>query len=190
MPDSIITYTGRIVGPTEGAPSVEDIAVHLGRVPRWGGAGRQWWPVLLHSLLVERIVDGGCYTGPLMSLHALLHDAHEAVIGDIPTPFKTDSMRDMQSTLDTRIYRSLGLPLPTPQEREIIKLADHEAFLAEAKIVGPRETIELSHEPCPYSLGQIGLLLFKFPSHQDTIHANGKAVTFFVDRVNSLLEKV
>ena len=74
--------------------------------------------------------------GTIQELYALLHDAHEAVTGDIPTTWKSPDMRILQEQLDDRIYRALGLVRPGPDLRSFIHMCDEQALLAEAQIVG------------------------------------------------------
>ncbi len=57
------------------------IAAALSRTNRFSGHTRWAWSVAAHSLLVEAL----CPT-PALKGWALLHDAHEAYIGDITTP--------------------------------------------------------------------------------------------------------
>lgn len=54
----------------------------LRNVCRWGGHTIEHYSVVQHSVLVARLVE------PCYFWHALLHDAPEAYIGDIPTPLK------------------------------------------------------------------------------------------------------
>src|SRR6266576_743863 len=98
------------------APDLSDIATALCRQPRFGGHTRVNWSVAEHSLLCAHLARSW-YRGAI-ELHALLHDAHEAVTGDIPTTWKTDEMRALQAQLDERIYARLKLPQPTHLEQE------------------------------------------------------------------------
>lgn len=59
-----------------------DIAWSLGRLPRWLGHTKQDYSVAHHSVIASYLVDDD------HALEALLHDAAEAYIGDIPKPFK------------------------------------------------------------------------------------------------------
>ena len=75
-------------------------------------------------------------------LHALLHDAHEAVTGDIPTPWKREGNREDQDRLDARIYAKLDVPFPSAAFRQIVKECDRRALIVEADVLGPREFFE------------------------------------------------
>jgi 5'-deoxynucleotidase YfbR-like HD superfamily hydrolase len=100
-----MTHSGVLVTPGNGvAPPLVDIALGLSRQPRFGGQTRRWWSVLDHSLFVADLAarEG---RGLRVILALLLHDAHEALTGDIPTSLKKDDMRDVQASLDERIMR-------------------------------------------------------------------------------------
>ena len=69
--------------------SLLDIAHALACINRFTGHAARPYSVAEHSLLVERLMlsEFGV-TQPKARLAALLHDAHEAYIGDISTPIK------------------------------------------------------------------------------------------------------
>ena len=66
-----------------------------------------------------------------------MHDAHECVTCDVPTPFKTDETRAIQDQLDRRIFSAQGLPMPIASYKKVIKVADRRAMIAEGLVVGP-----------------------------------------------------
>lgn len=61
---------------------IEDIAHALAHVPRFAGHTSRFYSVGAHSINVARVVPKA------HKLQALLHDATEAYLGDMPTPFK------------------------------------------------------------------------------------------------------
>lgn len=140
----IHTYTGRRF--TYGAVStltIADIAHHLALVNRFCGATMVPYSVAQHSLIVRKILkDAGA--SPLLQLHGLLHDAHEAVMNDAPTPYQrwlheeftpedgVDIMEQSKALLDVQIYNGLKLPPPDIDMRAQIKRADRIAFITEA----------------------------------------------------------
>lgn len=84
------TTTGRYIDLNLMRPSdvdLEDVISSLSRMVRFDGHGeREPLSVLQHSLLVlDLLIDEGNFT----QLLGLVHDAHEAYIGDIGTPVKT-----------------------------------------------------------------------------------------------------
>ncbi|MBJ2114435.1 deoxyribonucleoside 5-monophosphate phosphatase [Serratia ureilytica] len=85
MTPSIITYTGKTLSldnlTTESIDLI-DIAKGLSNECRFGGQCEEFYSVAQHSILVSLLV-------PLpYALEGLLHDAAEAFIGDMPSPFK------------------------------------------------------------------------------------------------------
>lgn len=133
-----ITYTGRNVRPGgETAPSLIDIAVGLSRMPRFAGQTRRWWSVLDHTLFADELVRLVAPDDP-PALHraVLLHDAHEAITGDVPSPIKPDALREVQDELDTVIFDAYfpgWYPALTPELKRIDRLA----MIAEALVIGP-----------------------------------------------------
>jgi len=130
----MLTFDGEYVGPeTDNAPSLAAIALALGRQPRWSGRSEKPFNVLAHSFLVSELVGEG------YSTDALLHDAAEAVVGDIPTNWKTDADRKREEGIMRRIYRRLGRSWPlAPRASAAIKRADTLALRLESTLLMPR----------------------------------------------------
>ena len=85
MSNSIQTHTGaRVCIPDTDPDSIriEDIAHALSNVCRFAGHTKYHYSVAAHSMSVADLVR------PEHKLQALLHDASEAYLCDIPTPFK------------------------------------------------------------------------------------------------------
>lgn len=123
------------------------IAHSLSRTYRFRGHSRHRWTVAEHSLLVREIGVQlcNCDIDRLTATpYLLLHDAHEAVLGDMPSPLKKylkdKRMFDMEAVereTDRRIYADLLLPLPPAWVVDLIREADlyalcmeREAFMA------------------------------------------------------------
>jgi len=81
----IRTFTGLYIdvfNPTPDMICIEDIAHGLNNVCRFAGQIREFYSVAQHSVNV-------CSMVPLeLKLQALLHDASEAYLGDMPSPIK------------------------------------------------------------------------------------------------------
>lgn len=131
----MITYSGQhlqTIGGEAGTPTNMDIAVHSGRICRFGGA-------VLYMLLPHLIFVG------LMAwrrsglskdlLGGLLHDAHEIATCDVPKPFKCDCMRREQSAIDDRIFGKYPL-LANGFDHDLIKMCDRDAADIEATQLG------------------------------------------------------
>ena len=81
----ILTYTGKrfdVPVPKPEQIDIVDIANQLHRVPRFCGATMTPYSVCQHSILVARLLPKE------LKFQGLMHDATEAYIGDLATPFK------------------------------------------------------------------------------------------------------
>lgn len=131
QPGVICTRSGKpfsIVTPEPHLVDIRDIAYGLSNVIRFGGHASPPYSVAMHSIDVARRVQT---SSPAIRLGALLHDAAEAYLGDMPTPFKClmpDYCRFEQAVQST-IYTAFGLPAAWAAEppREITQ-ADREAY--------------------------------------------------------------
>ena len=127
---------GNLVTTRSGMLSLDEFAVGLSRLPRFAGQTVVPWTVAHHLLVCRQL---SLYR-PDLAVHALLHDAHEAMTGDIPTTFKTRDLKRSQRRLDARIYSAFNVPLPTMVQAKQIKEIDSRALLAEAAMVTPTAT--------------------------------------------------
>lgn len=85
-PHSIATYSGKVFdieNLTEDMICIEDIAHALSNTARFGGHTDVLYSVAQHSVEVSLMVNKE------HQLAALLHDASEAYIGDMPSPLKS-----------------------------------------------------------------------------------------------------
>lgn len=127
------TYLGENVYPSGGVPELYSIGVGLGRIPRFAGHLREWYPVLCHVLVVAAILPDE------YAIYGLLHDAQESCVSDVPTPWKTVAARRREEMLLKRIYAKhypeAEFPLSDPAQ-SAVDLADHVALAAEANVLG------------------------------------------------------
>lgn len=109
---------------------LDDIYDGLRREYRYGG--RVDWTVLEHLYLCKEIAQ---YMGlpPLVVAHCAMHDFAEAYMRDVPTDLKDllPGFREMEHKFMVRIYDSVGLPMPTPEEEKAVKEIDLLALEAE-----------------------------------------------------------
>lgn len=150
-----LTYTGRRVKPGgTDHPGIVDIAVGMSRAARFAGQTARWFSVLDHSLFCDEMVkaadDHGLVSWPdkfsptvvrtdHLRLAVLLHDAHEAMTGDVPTDWKGKDLRGSQLSLDHMI---MGAYFPGGiahymKHHEAVKSFDRRALVAEAQVIGP-----------------------------------------------------
>lgn len=81
----IQTFTGRAYYPMAPRPNdleIEDVAHALSNLCRWGGHVKRFYSVAEHSVHVSRCVP------PNHAFAALMHDATEAYVIDVPRPLK------------------------------------------------------------------------------------------------------
>jgi 5'-deoxynucleotidase YfbR-like HD superfamily hydrolase len=110
---------------------IKDIAHNLSMLPRFCGNTRRPYTVLEHSLMVFQMVEAFT-SDPNLLLQALLHDATEAYIGDIPAPVKNavPAIREFETT---KIWPAIADRFGIEHELDpMIKQADWAAFYAEA----------------------------------------------------------
>lgn len=134
----MITNSGRGVYPsthkdfTEAvAPSLEDIAVGLGRIPRFAGQVPVHYTVLCHTLTVAQI------TTPAARIYSLLHDAPEAVVSDVPTPWKSMQAIAYEHEIMGRICAEHNILWPPPCDLwDEVRACDAAALAVEAHMLG------------------------------------------------------
>jgi hypothetical protein len=127
------TYTGRKfwpLNPRHEDVCIEDIAGHLSKICRFGGATRTHYSVAQHSVLASNIVS------PRNRLAALLHDASEAYIGDVCRPIKPhfQGYADLEDRLMRIIADVFGFEYPFDAE---IKVADMRLLVTERRDLMP-----------------------------------------------------
>lgn len=119
--DWIQTYRGIIFYPID--PRIEeidiiDIAHSLGHMCRFTGHTKKFYSVAEHCIRVSQIAT------KKLKLYALLHDASEAYLTDIPRPLKKLPLFNdylvYEKRLQNMIYKKFGLrPLSTKLQNEL-----------------------------------------------------------------------
>jgi 5'-deoxynucleotidase YfbR-like HD superfamily hydrolase len=124
-----MTYKGVLFYPLDPFKNeilIEDIAHSLSMQCRFNGHCSVFYSVAQHSVLVSEICDDK------FKLSALLHDAAEAYLSDLPTPIKnrfTDYI-SYEDKLVAVINEKFGTNKEIPYE---VKIADKIAFLTESR---------------------------------------------------------
>jgi hypothetical protein len=141
----MITYSGKSIWPQghplhdpAQIPTIEDIAVGLGRQSRFAGQTREFYTVLCHSLVCGQIARLFWPDRTNLRTHLLLHDGHEAIIADVPTTWKNNMTRDQEAHLDRLILGAYAEPLE-PGDIKLLKDVDYAALAAEAQALGHAE---------------------------------------------------
>jgi len=146
---------------------IEDIAIGLSRINRYLGHTVDPLTVAEHSVRVSLLVSDWYPDDHSLQLRALLHDASEAIVGDVTAPVKRWIRQQsyVLDVLEARIERAIltrfGLrhmlsdpPMPLAECEaiaEIIKRADLTLLATEHRdLVPPGERDwNLTHEPLP-----------------------------------------
>jgi|SRR6185503_15857369 len=126
--DCIRTYSGiymNVFEPTLDMICIEDIAHSLSMQCRFGGHLPYFYSVGRHSLNCMYLID---YEG--LKLEALLHDASEAYLLDIPRPIKNNlsNYKEIENRLMTLIFEKFGLVYPIHEQ---VKKVDEEMLQME-----------------------------------------------------------
>ena len=124
--------------------SIRDIAHHLALINRFNGATPLPYSVAQHSVLVADLLLEARQPVHVV-LAGLLHDAHEAYLGDIPTPVKLrlfgasgalSAYDNAAAHIDAAVHAKCGLTLSIAEQREIT-LADMKALATEWRDLMP-----------------------------------------------------
>jgi len=130
------TVSGRWVNPFDPDPEqldAGDIARALANQCRFGGHCRVFYSVAQHSVIVSRLVEGR--GGDVEDVFAaLMHDAAEAYLGDMPHPLKHRSplgaaFKEAEDHLERAIRDRFGIRADVPE----IKRADRALLATERR---------------------------------------------------------
>jgi len=152
--NKIDTRSGESVLPLDPEPSkihLEDIAHGLSNVGRFAGQAEEFSSVARHSVRVSREVEarGG---GKAAQQHALVHDAAEAYLSDVPGPVKKGlpGYKHAERRLDDAVMSALSIETGA-DEQSLVKRADkavgkYELWKKFPK-AGHEEPDDLQHDP-------------------------------------------
>lgn len=151
----MLTYSCLFVTPQNlQSPDAVSIAVHMGRITRYGGA--IWCPLIFHSLLVAGLIPDDASDSVWAA--ALLHDACETVSGEIPFPWKTGAQRDIEAAIAPVVFLEFNCASLSDSDIALIKQCDLAALYGEVDSLahGPwREEWYAVYEPQAVAKGWI-----------------------------------
>lgn len=135
-----ITATGREYHYGFGSRNVclDDIAHHLALTNRYNGGTCRPYSVAEHSLLVADIAEREG-ASPIVQLAALMHDAHEAYVGDLSSPIKqvlfaaTPAWHEFELLHATNVRKHFGLLTVFASHGKQIKYWDLVALATERR---------------------------------------------------------
>lgn len=113
---------------------INDIAHALARLCRFGGHCKDFYSVAEHSIFCAELGP------PDITLHLLLHDAHEAYTQDLVRAVKDHApgYKDLANRVQSRIYQALEIEEPTDEINARVKEVDDRMCLTEAIHVMPK----------------------------------------------------
>lgn len=149
--DWMQTYSGRRFYPLDPRPDqvdAEDVAHALSLLCRYGGHVSRFYSVAEHCVLMSHAV------APENALAALLHDATEAYVCDVPRPLKLALLgyRDIEDRVWYAVARHFAIDLVLPSE---VHAADNRILLTERAALMPlaeRWVIDDEYTPLPVEI--------------------------------------
>lgn len=134
----IQTYTGQkfnLMEPDPETVNIEDIAHALSMQCRFNGHLVPFYSIAEHCWHMSYQVSAA------LAVHALMHDASEAYVCDVPRPLKDilqPAYGEREDAVQKAIYKAFSLPGRTPEERAVIKVADDRMLITERnQLFGP-----------------------------------------------------
>lgn len=194
----MITFTGQRIEPKSkfdgkytGVPTIIDIALSLSRTPRFAGMTRRYWPVLLHSIVCAEIASFMAKDSDRKrTMLCLLHDAHEAITGDVAAFWKPAEMKLWQHEIDEAFFSSINLWPISEEDAEFIKIVDDEALRAEALALGPPTIMQHMDLPLNSSYQIVLQTMGRFPDAASCEGLGSKGVQEFLDRFADMYRDV
>jgi len=141
-PHTTETFTGKVFDLRDPGPAsicIEDIAHHLSLICRFTGAVRTHLSVAQHSIWVCQSELARNPTDFTAAALALLHDAHEAYIGDWSRPLMEayPELKPIRKRIIAKLDAAICEAFNLPNEFEWVKASDNAALLAEAATLLP-----------------------------------------------------
>lgn len=146
---TILTYSGRVFDFADPRPEMiepEDIAQGLAMACRFAGQTRCFYSVAQHSVFAS------LYVPPADSRAALLHDAPEAFMNDIPKPLKRllPDYQRIEERVHSAIFERFGLDPELPPS---VKVVDGRLKVTEGRMICHENWASFPHAETPYTFG-------------------------------------
>jgi uncharacterized protein len=133
------TFTGRVARPLEPNRTnycIEDIAHSLSLQCRWNGHSKSFYSVAQHSVYASDFVRIKGESKPTVDrdyrFAALMHDASEAYLCDVPRPIKghLGNYKELEAKTELAIQNRFGI-IVNPHVLDAVKLVDNELLVRE-----------------------------------------------------------
>lgn len=143
-----------ITYPVQAGIELSDIALHLSKLCRWNGATPDFYSVAEHSVIMANLAEH-LELDYMCIMHALMHDAHEYIIGDQTNPFVhamtwfaqehgdksfghcyRKLMANLKDRVDASIFNKLDIAT-APLTYKAVKVLDRIMLHAENKMFFP-----------------------------------------------------
>ena len=136
MKPEILTRSGvyfNLLDPRPDDVCIEDIAAALSKLCRFTGHTRHFYSVAQHCMLVSSNAPDH------LKLHALLHDASEAYLGDVSSPLKQliPEYKVLEGNVQATIGEAFGLRGLLPDEQSLLRELDLRALKTERNLFMP-----------------------------------------------------
>ena len=126
---AILLHNGRLFDfllPDASVIDIELVAHALSNLCRFTGHTREYYSVAQHSVLVSSLLPTD------LAFAGLLHDAGEALIGDVSKPLQAivSGYKPVKERVEKAVFEHFGIPWPLPKA---VKRADRAALLFEMR---------------------------------------------------------
>lgn len=127
-PNCLRTFTGKYINLLDPQPETifpVDIAVGLARQCRFAGHTKKFYSVAEHSDACREYAYYNYQHLPNLPFKALMHDAHEFILGDVPSPLKNllTDYEYIAKRLQDAIHVRFGITI-NEEEAAAIKVID------------------------------------------------------------------
>ena len=144
---AIETFSGRIVSPLEPNKEnivIEDIARSLSMQCRFNGHCARFYSVAEHSVNTAKVASCLAPDNSLAATFALLHDASEAYLCDIPRPLKSEfpNYLEWERELSNIIYMKFAGSLPDHETADIVRRSDDIMLATEASALTHSKAVD------------------------------------------------
>lgn len=143
--ETLYTISGQAVRVGLGSRdtcSLDDMAHGLALINRYLGQTPKPYSVAQHCVLMATVVPDG------FQLEALIHDAHEVFVGDVPRPLKRmlPDFCKLEAAMERSVRAAFKLPSSMSPE---VKEADLRMLVTEARALGMSWWQDVGVDPYP-----------------------------------------